>query len=424
MHLALNERSFRDLETRKQVDRDDDAAAQRNDWRSRIQGVLPLPAGGPLCSRSVHDCHRIPPLRPANDSEIRGVRMTHPLDQTPPPPPTDSEHERPTLKTIAAETGFAVATVSRALKDASDIGEGTKQLVREAAQRLGYRPNRAGVRLRTGKTNVIALVLSTEADMMNFTSRLIYSIAGVLRGTSYHLIVTPFFPDQDPMDPIRYIVETESADAIILNQTKPDDPRVRYMHERGFPFATHGRTEMGLDHPYFDFDNEAFGRIGAAALVARGRRRLMLLPPPRHHAYSRHMAAGFAEGASAGGAQFEIVTEVTSDSGAETIEAALTERFSQAPMLDGVLCGSTTSAMAAICAAERNGLVLGKDIDVVAKEAVRFLRRFRHNTLIVHEDVGRAGDFLARAAIAAIEKRTDLQTQGLEVPTTVEQPTD
>jgi len=89
--------------------------------------------------------------------------------------PPDSD--RPTLKTIAAETGLAIATVSRALKDASDISEDTKKRVRETAERLGYRPNRAGVRLRTGKTNVIALVLSTEADVMNHTSKLIYSIA-------------------------------------------------------------------------------------------------------------------------------------------------------------------------------------------------------------------------------------------------------
>ena len=57
--------------------------------------------------------------------------------------------------------------MSRALKDAPDIGEETKRRVRETAERLGYRPNRAGVRLRTGKTNVIAVTLSTESDMLN-----------------------------------------------------------------------------------------------------------------------------------------------------------------------------------------------------------------------------------------------------------------
>lgn len=348
--------------------------------------------------------------------------MTERLDDPAPPAPADSEHERPTLKTIAAETGYAIATVSRALKNAPDIGEEAKRRVREAAQRLGYRPNRAGVRLRTGKTNVIALVLSTEADMMNHTSRLLYSIANALRGTSYHLIVTPFFPDQDPMDPIRYLVETESADAIILNQTRPDDPRIRYMHERGFPFATHGRSEMGIEHPYFDFDNESFGAISVQALAARGRRRLMLIPPPRLHAYSRHMTQGFASAAAAAGTPFEIATDVTSDSPAQAVERALLARLSGANPPDGLVCGSTNSAMAAVAAAEQAGLVLGRDIDIVAKEAVRFLRRFRREMLIVTEDVGQAGDFLARAVVAAIEKNTDQKMQGLEVPTLVEPP--
>ena len=54
-------------------------------------------------------------------------------------PQTDSDSSRPTLKTIAAATGLAIATVSRALKDAPDIGEDTKRRVREMAERRGAR---------------------------------------------------------------------------------------------------------------------------------------------------------------------------------------------------------------------------------------------------------------------------------------------
>lgn len=333
---------------------------------------------------------------------------------------SDSEAERPTLKTIAAATGLAIATVSRALKDAPDIGEDTKRRVRETAALLGYRPNRAGVRLRTGKTNVIALVLSTETDMMNHTSRLIYSIASALRGTAYHMVVMPFFPDQDPMEPIRYLVETESADGVILNQTKPDDPRVRYMQDRHFPFATHGRTSMGIDHAYFDFDNESFGRLGARALVDHGRKRLFLVAPPRSHMYARHMTTGFSDEAALQGVSFEVAETVTSDSGGEAIEAAITARFAQANPPDGLLLGSTTAAMAAIAGVEGSGRVLGRDFDVVAKEAIPLLRRFRQDILIIREDVGRAGDFLARALVAEIEKRDWTDRQGLEVPLKVE----
>jgi LacI family transcriptional regulator len=331
--------------------------------------------------------------------------------------PHDSE--RPTLKTIAAETGLAIATVSRALKDAPDIGEETKRRVRETAERLGYRPNRAGVRLRTGKTNVIALVLSAEEDTMNHTSQLIYSIAAALRGTAYHLVVMPYFRDQDPLTPIRYVVETESADGVILNQTMPNDPRVRYMAERGFPFATHGRTDMGIEHVFFDFDNETYARLSVRALAARGRKRLLLIAPPRGQSYARHMVAGFMEEAALQGLTFEVIASVHSDSGATKIVAAVAERYAQPKPPDGIVVGSTTAAMAACSGAESAGLVIGRDFDISAKEAITFLRRFRKEIIVTHEDVSRAGNFLARALITAMERPGAAPEQSLDTPAQV-----
>ena len=177
-------------------------------------------------------------------------------------------HGRPTLKTIAFMTGLAVTTVSRALKDAPDIGEETRRRVQLVARQVGYRPNRAGVRLRTGKTNVISLILDTEEQVMGFVSDMIYGISGHLAQTPYHLIVTPYSRNNDPLEPVRYVVDTGSADGIIISRTQPNDPRVRYMIEHGMPFATHGRTAMGIEHAYHDFDNAAF----ALAAVRRLRR--------------------------------------------------------------------------------------------------------------------------------------------------------
>ena len=68
-------------------------------------------------------------------------------------------------------TGLGVTTVSRALKDAPEIGEETRRRVQLVARQVGYRPNRAGVRLRTGKTNVISLVLNTDEQIMRLRLR-------------------------------------------------------------------------------------------------------------------------------------------------------------------------------------------------------------------------------------------------------------
>jgi len=328
----------------------------------------------------------------------------------------DRANPRPTLKTIADLSGLAVPTVSRALKGAPDISDKTKQRVREIAAQVGYVPNRAGVRLRTGKTNVISLVLSTEHDMMNHTARLISSIAGALRNTAYHLIVTPYFPSEDPMKPVRYIVETQSADAIILNQTEPKDPRIAYLMQHGFPFATHGRTDWCDRHAYYDFDNREFGRIAARTMIARGRRRLTIIAPPLQQNYARNMVEGARTGAQGSGASVTVMADGHSDMSAADIQRAVGRALQADPAIDGIICASTTSAMAAVAALERIGRSTGRDVDVFAKEAVPFLNLFRPGILTVQEDVATAGAFLARAACRAIETPDLSPLQGLDVP--------
>ena len=56
------------------------------------------------------------------------------------------------MKDISNKVGVSVATVSKALNDHSDIGEATKQKVREAAREMGYFPNASA---RTLKTNSV-----------------------------------------------------------------------------------------------------------------------------------------------------------------------------------------------------------------------------------------------------------------------------
>jgi LacI family transcriptional regulator len=324
--------------------------------------------------------------------------------------------EKPTLKTISRLSGLAVPTVSRALNDAPDIGAETKKLVRRIADEIGYVPNRAGVRLRTGRTNVISLVMSTEHDMMNHTARLISSLASGLRGTPYHMIVTPYAPGDDIMKPVRYIVESGSADAIVFNQTAPEDVRAEYLLERNFPFVTHGRTNFSAQHGYFDFDNLAFGRIGIRALTERGRRKVLMIAPPRSQNYGREMIEGASEAATLFGMELIVSDRITSDSPGQDVRTAMVDHLQEEGGIDAVLAGSTNAAMASTAAFESVGLAVGRDFDLFSKEAIRFLKFFRPEILAVREDVGKAGAFLAQAAIHAIRHPDEPPMQGLEVP--------
>ncbi len=311
---------------------------------------------------------------------------------------------RPTLKTIAELSGLAVPTVSRALNDAPDIGAETKRRVREIATRIGYVPNRAGLRLRTGKTNVISLVLGAENDISDHMGQLVSSIAQALRETRYHMIVTPYSPSEDPMIPVRYIVETGSADAVILNRIEVDDARVAWLMDRKFPFATYGRTKWRDQHAYFDFDNRSYGRKAAQSLLERGFRNIVLLSPPLDQNYAQDMRAGVEDVVRGTGAKFSIVTGVTSDDGGEAIKDRIAHLLAERPEIDGIITSSATTAMFSVLGAESCGRFVGPELGLVGKQALHFLPHFRKHIIAIDEDVYDAGRFLAQAAIQAIEK--------------------
>lgn len=65
---------------------------------------------------------------------------------------------------IANELGYTVNTVSRALRDKSDIGESTKKKVKEVAKSMGYIPNSIASSLRNGNTKTIAIVFDNMVN--------------------------------------------------------------------------------------------------------------------------------------------------------------------------------------------------------------------------------------------------------------------
>lgn len=277
-------------------------------------------------------------------------------------------HRKPTLKSIAEITGLGVTTVSRALKDAPELAVETKHRVREIADRIGYRPDRAGVRLRTGKTNVVSLILNPHAEVTGYDSSVIQGVTEALQDTPLHLVVTPHFLSADVMAPVRYIVDTGAADGLIMSRTTPMDPRVRYLLEQDFPFVTHGRTELATPHPYYDFDNEAFARLGAERLVERGRRRLAVVGPSEALTFHHHMVRGFRDGAAGTEASASTLKGVDLDTPPTIVRQTIRNLALAGNAPDGLLCGGEISALAAIAGYEEAGLAVGEDVDVIAKQ--------------------------------------------------------
>ncbi|MFK0382654.1 MULTISPECIES: LacI family transcriptional regulator [Rhizobium/Agrobacterium group] len=335
---------------------------------------------------------------------------------------TDSDNvsigagERPTLKTIAFMTGLGITTVSRALKDAPDIGADTKERVRLIARQIGYQPNRAGVRLRTGKTNVIALVLSVDEELMGFTSQMVFGITEVLAATQYHLVVTPHTHAKDSMVPIRYILDTGSADGVIISKIQPDDPRVRFMTERNMPFVTHGRSDMGIEHAYHDFDNEAYAYEAVERLVQCGRKKIAIIVPPSRFSFHDHARKGFNRAIRHFGVSEFPLDSVTIETPLDKLRDFGEQLMSGKDRPDGIVSISGSSTIALMAGFEAAGVKIGEDIDVVSKQSAEFLNWIKPQVHTVNEDIKLAGRELAAALLARINGEPAETLQSVSKP--------
>lgn len=142
-----------------------------------------------------------------------------------------------TITDIARILNVSVVTVSKALRDQSDISRQTKRLVRETAERIGYTPNFAARNLSSRKSNTIGLVVPKVAHF--FFSSLIEVIYDIAFQNNYDIALTV---SQENSERERRNVETLLAmgvDGMIVSvsQETRDDTIFRKVASRGVPLV-------------------------------------------------------------------------------------------------------------------------------------------------------------------------------------------
>lgn len=320
-----------------------------------------------------------------------------------------SVNSKPTLRTISELTGLAVTTVSRALAGAPQIALETRLRVARVAEEIGYLPDRAAQRLRTGRTNVISLILDPHEEILGYATSMINGLTEALRDTPYHLVITPHFSDRPQVDPVRHIVRNRMADGLIFTRTEPMDERVKILMESDFPFICHGRTELSTQHPFVDYDNHAFAYRAARRLIEAGCRKLSIVLPPGQFTFASHMRQGFMAAVDEAGLPFEIPQHVTLDSNSDDIRDCFFDYFASSDRPDGVVCGGEVVAMAVMAAAYDRHLKLGQDLHIVTKQTSGLFDQVRPRIPTIYEDLSEAGRRMGQLLLQRINEKKPVE---------------
>ena len=329
---------------------------------------------------------------------------------------SDRSQKPPTLKTIADLTGLSLSTVSLSLRDGSRLKQETRDRIARAAAEVGYVPNRAGVRLRTGQTNVLTLIQSPARNTIDYTRQLIEGIGQHLAGTALHLNVLPELPGTAPEDAVRYVLQNRTCDGVVLTHTTARDPRVQMLMDAGFPFVCHGRTEFYTPHAFHDFHVEAFVEQAVDRLFGLGRRRFLLVAEDDGTTNFAKVSGAFHRVLAGHGLAGEVATETGIRVSTETARAFGQRLATRADPFDAIISNNELATLALMGGLSDEGWQLGREYALICRQTTDILPLLHPGIDTLAEDLVATGRELARLLIARVKGEAVETLQTLHEP--------
>jgi LacI family transcriptional regulator len=159
-------------------------------------------------------------------------------------------------------------------------------------------------------------------------------------------------------------VERNRCDALLFGRTRPEDERIDYLQERGFPFVTIGQT-LRNDHDWIDRDHVKIGRVATERLIRLGHKRIAYLSTPYRYMYSNHNRDGYRAALREAGIGHDPALEVECFLSRNTGADAMTRLISSGADPTAIFCGNDLIALSAMEAMRSFGLEPGRDIAVI-----------------------------------------------------------
>lgn len=325
-------------------------------------------------------------------------------------------NKKATLKSISIEAGTSLGTVSRALKNDPKIASATRKRIKALAKQMGYVPDGAAQRLKTGKTKIVSLILDPHNEILGFGNSLVSGLTMGLDGSGYSLNITPHFSGTAKEALIEQIVHNNQADGIVFSRTRPFDKRVQYLLENKFPFVCHGRTEISTPHASVDFDNQSFCYESARRLLKKGVSKICLFAPPEGFTFRQHLMQGLILACEESGTEFVVPEDITLDDTTQDIKDWAIKNLGQSDAPDGFICPGESCYFSLVDAMRSLEKKQGRDFEAVVKTSTQILHHIDPDVDKIHEDIHLAGEKMASILIDQMQYETGHGRQFLQVP--------
>lgn len=310
------------------------------------------------------------------------------------------------MKDIAQDLGVSVVTVSKVLRNHSDISAETRMRVLKRIKELNYRPNLAARALVTGRTNMIGLVVP---DLMHsFFSEVSKGITRVLRKRGYGLVISS--SEQNPAVEEQAIEQliARRVDALIIASTQWTAESFRKIEEQRIPYILIDRKFAGLAANVVGTDDELAGRLATEHLVQVGCKRIAHISGVKISTALGRLEGyrqTLAKHRMTLGKDYTVFVENMDDSAQIAGYEAAKKLLELNPRPDGIFCFNDPIAMGAMKAIIEADIRIPEDIALAGCGNIHYNEYLRVPLTSVDQQSIEIGERSARLALSIVQSK-------------------
>ncbi|TFH93270.1 gluconate operon transcriptional repressor GntR [Vibrio ouci] len=263
-----------------------------------------------------------------------------------------NKKKRPTLQDIADRVGVTKMTVSRCLRDPSQVSESLKDKINQAVEDLGYIPNRAPDILSNAKSNAIGVLVPSLTNQV--FAEVIRGIESVTTPAGYQTMIAHYGYSAELEEKSIASLLSYNVDAIILSENVHTEKARKMLQTASIPVIEIMDTFSDKIEQAVGFDNAKASKAMTEALLAKGRNNIAYFAA-RMDERTRLKMEGYQQAMEAAGNR--VVSLQTEDASSFTLGARLLGQLvEQHPDVNGIVCTNDDLAIGAVFECQRRGI--------------------------------------------------------------------
>lgn len=304
------------------------------------------------------------------------------------------------ITTVAKLAGVSRATVSRYLNDGY-VSDEKRRAIARVIKETGYIPSRQAKILRTGKTNLIGVIIPKINSAS--VSRMVAGLSSVFNESQYQMLLANTDNHENKeIDYLRVFTEKDRVDGIILVGTILTPEHERALKNLRIPLIVLGQAFDGFSCVYHD-DYHAVREI-TSHILNRGTKPAYIGVTELDIAAGQSRHTGFLDACAEKNLEVPKKAQMESDFSVDSAYLACERLLDVYPEVDTIVCASDSIAFGAITCLREFGRSVPEDVQVTGVGDSDLSKVITPSLTTIHHHYKTSGMEAAKMLIGAMDK--------------------